>query len=174
MDVRVEQSGELATVKVDLMQDAANFRNDADVEADVYFVAAGAVGSSMEALTKVQLSQTGPGHYEASFTPNEPGVYLVRARSGADVVSAGLVHNTSVETATGQVDQRLFESVTRITSGKIIDAAATNLPTIKESHAHFVELTPLLLRIFLVLFIIDIAIRRWDNVMSIATVFRRN
>lgn len=173
IDVRVEQAGELATIQVDFMQDAAHFRNDADVEADVYFVAAGAVGSAMEALSKVQLAQTGPGRYEADFAPQDPGVYLVRARSGADVVSAGLVHNTSVETATGQVNQRLLESVTRITGGKIIDADATSLPTIEASHSHFVELTPWLLRIFLVLILIDVAIRRWENLMSIATVFRR-
>jgi uncharacterized membrane protein len=174
MDVRVEQVGELALIKVDLMQDAAHFRNDADVEADVYFVAAGSVGSSMQALTKLQLSQTGPGRYEANFSPEEPGVYLVRTRCGADVVSAGLVHNTSVETATGQVDQQLIESVTRITGGEIISADSTTLPTTKESHSHFIELTPWLLRIFLVLFVMDVAIRRWDNLLSIATVFRRD
>lgn len=166
MDVRVEQSGEQATIAVDLLEDAAHFRNEAQVEADVYFVAAGQVGSSMEAVTSLYLSQTGPGHYEAEFSPEDAGVYLVRARSGADIVSAGLVHNSTTETATGQVDRQLLESVAKITGGTVLADDATSLPRIRGSHSHFVELTPLLLKAFLLLFLVDIAIRRWENVLG--------
>jgi hypothetical protein len=56
MDVRVDQDGEQAIVAVDLLKDAAHFRNEALVEADVYFVAAGRVGSTMEAVTTLYLN----------------------------------------------------------------------------------------------------------------------
>ena len=173
MDVRVDQEGEQAEIAVDLLEDAAHFRNEAVVEADVYFVAAGQLGSSMEAVTSLYLNQTGPGHYEATFSPEAAGVYLVRARSGADIVSAGLVHNSTTETATGQVNERLLESVAKITGGTVLAADASSLPVIRASHSHFVELTPLLLKLFLLLFLIDIGIRRWENVLGMVSVFSR-
>nr|MBC8290048.1 hypothetical protein [Planctomycetota bacterium] len=171
MDVRVNQEGERATVAVDLLEDAAHFQNDAQVEADVYFVSAGAVGSSMESVTSRYLTQTGPGHYETSFSPDEAGVYLVRARSGADIVSAGLVHTSTTETATGQIDERLLQSVTKITGGTVLAEDTSTLPKIRGSHSHFVELTPFLLKVFLLLFLIDIAIRRWENVLGMVSIF---
>lgn len=42
------------------------------------------------------------------------------------------------------------------------------------SHPTYVDLSPWLIRAFLVLFLVDIAIRRWENVLGIATVFQRD
>lgn len=174
MDIRLEEKGEQTDIEVDLLEDAAHFKNDAAVTADVYFVPAGSLGSAMEPVAQVPLEQTGPGRYRAHFAPREAGVYLVRARAGAQVVSAGLVHNPSGEAATGQVNGRLLSAVTELTGGTLLDAADAPLPPLGAGHVQFVELTPLLLKLLLLLFVADVAIRRWENVQGMLTVFRRD
>ena len=55
MDMRLVQNSPQAAILVDLLEDPAHFRNDAAVTADVYFVAAGALGSSMETAGQIEL-----------------------------------------------------------------------------------------------------------------------
>jgi len=173
MDIYVQHNSPSASILVDLLEDPAHFKNDATVVADVYFVAAGALGSGMEQLHQLQLQQTGPGRYRESFLPEEAGVYLVRARSGAEVVSAGLVHNVSGETATGRVHRNLLQRVCDLTGGKLLGESEDTLPPIPAGHSQFVELTPLLLKLLLLLFMVDVAIRRWENVQGMLSILGR-
>jgi len=173
MDIRIRQESPHASIRVDLLEDPAHFKNDASVVADVYFVSAGSLGSSMTHLDRLELQQTGPGCYQAEFLPEEAGVYLVRARSGAQTVSAGLVQSISGEAATGRVDHKLLEDVTGLTGGAVLGEEQATLPPIRASHSHFVELTPLLLKLLLLLFMADVAIRRWENVLGMLSLFRK-
>ena len=59
----------------------------------------------------------------------------------------------------------------KITGGTIVAEDASALPEIRGSHSHFVELTPFLLKVFLLLFLIDIGIRRWENVLGMVSIF---
>jgi hypothetical protein len=124
-------------------------------------------------LQRLELQQTGPGCYQADFLPEEAGVYLVRARSGAQTVSAGLVQSTSGESATGRVNRRLLEDVCNLTGGRVLQDDESSLPPIGAGHSHFVELTPLLLKLLLLLFMADVAIRRWENVLGMLSLFRK-
>lgn len=174
MDIRLaEQDGE-ARIQVDLLEDATSFKNDAQVTAEVYYVAAGGLGSNMKRLHQLGLQQVGPGRYEGGFNPDEPGVYLTRARSGAQLVSAGLVHSTSGETATGQINDELLDRVCKITGGQLLATDATELPSITQSHGQFVDLTPLLLKLLVLLFLVDVAIRRWENILGMVSIFQRD
>jgi len=166
MDIQIRDSGEEAKIRVDLLQDAATFKNEARVDADVYFVAANALGSGMKPVANMVLDQQGPGRYEGEFSPRKPGVYLVRARSGADMVSGGLVHNVSNESATGLTNDRLLEKVCRTTGGSVL-SAGTPLSRDRVSHARFVDLVPMILRVILLLFLVDLGIRRWENVLGV-------
>lgn len=166
MDLRLEEKPPEVRVVVDLLEDPAHFDNDAQVTADIYFVSAGALRAGMQALDQVRLEQSGPGRYEGRFRPDEPGVYLVRARSGAQMVSAGLVHNPSGEAATGQVNRTLLEKVCRITGGTLLESPETGLEPVSAGHARFVELAPWLLKLLLLLFLADVTIRRWENVQG--------
>ncbi len=172
MDILLRRRSAEAEIVVDLLEDPARFKNDASVTTDVYFVAAGALGSSMERLHQLQLQQTGPGRYEGKFVPEEPGVYLVRARSGAEVVSAGLVHALSGESATGRVNRHLLEDVCKLTGGTLLDSAADTWTPIATGQTHLDELTPFLLKLLLLLFLADIAIRRWENLRGMIFIFR--
>jgi hypothetical protein len=120
IDMRVETHGDRARLVVDLMEDAARFRNDATIEADVSFVPAGAVGSSLQPIAQHRLDQVASGRHAGEFDLGDAGVYLVRARSGAQMVSGGLVRNVPGETATGRVNTTLLERVTAITGGAVV------------------------------------------------------
>ncbi|MCP5550983.1 MAG: VWA domain-containing protein [Akkermansiaceae bacterium] len=167
MDLRLEDEGETVRVAVDLLEDAGTRRNAAAVEADVFFVPSHALSAGMRLIETETLEQEGPGLYSGGFRPRDPGVYLIRARSGAQMVSAGHVHNPSAEVATGQVDADLLKAVTEITEGNYLEDPGDKLELTGSDVSRYVELWPWFLKFFLVLFVIDIAIRRWENVLGL-------
>ena len=172
MDLRLESHGDRARVVVDLMEDAAHFRNDATVEADVSFLPAGSIGSALKPTAQRRLDQEASGRYAGEFELREPGLYLVRARSGAQTVSGGIVRNPSGEAATGRVNTAFLERVCALTGGQIVAADAKQLPPVHTSRAQVVDQTPVLLALMLLLFLADIALRRWDNVLGIIETVR--
>ena len=178
MDLRLEEEGETVRIFADLLEDAGTRRNDAAVEADVFFVPANALGSSMQMVSTQALEQAGPGLYEGGFLPKDPGVYLIRARSGAQMVSAGHVYNPSAEVATGQVNEGLLRKVAEITGGTFLESADQKLELGGSDVSRYVELWPILVKIMIALFLIDLLVRRWENFLGIREqvtgVFRRS
>ncbi|HBP16402.1 MAG TPA: hypothetical protein DEA08_01235 [Planctomycetes bacterium] len=170
MDLRLREQDQKLTIQVDALEDAATFRNAADVEADVYFVPAGALGSQMKPLTRLRLNPVGPGRYKNEIEPDQPGVYLVRARSGSDMVSAGYVHEVSAEAAVGWVDRELLERVAKTTGGAVIEEGAT-VPADQASFTRTVELSPWLLHLLLALFAVELLVRRWENALGVRDTF---
>ena len=172
MDVRLEEEGAAERISVDLLEDAAHFKNEAQVTATVYFVASGAAGSAMQPLAEVRLDQTGPGRYQGRFAAEQAGLYLVQARAGAQLVSAGMVHNVSGEAANGRVNAALLERVCQSTGGRVLASAAERLSPPAAVESVFVELAPLWLRLALLLFLVDVALRRWENIQGMAAMLR--
>ena len=173
MDLRLEQKGEDVHIEVDLAEDAGTRKNGATVEADIFHVPANALGSGMKGFATIPVDQEGPGWYEASFRPVDPGVYLVRARSGSQLVSAGYVHNPSSEVATGRVDEELLREVCKMTGGTFLDSPYAKLELTGTNVAKYYELWPLLMKLFLALFLVDLCVRRWENVMGVGDQFKR-
>lgn len=167
MDLRLEESGSDVKVAVDLAEDAGTRRNGATVEAEVFYVPASALASGMKTVATLTLEQEGPGWYSSQFRPADPGVYLVRARSGSQIVSAGYVHNPSEEVATGRVDEALLRQVCEITGGTYLESADQPLELTGTDVARYVELWPYLMMAFLAVFLLDLFIRRWENVMGV-------
>lgn len=166
MDLSAAIDGDEARLRVDLQQDAGTRTNDARVEAEIFFVAADALGAPLKPVRKLALSQSGPGLYEGAFKPDEPGVYLVRAQSGAEMVSAGLVHNPSSEASLGTVNESLLQQAVTVSGGALL--TAPKLPDLNSTRAvQYVELWPSLVIVLLLLFLIDTAIRRWEHVLGI-------
>ncbi len=171
IDLNFEPEGEEIGMAVDLLEDAGTRKNGAEVEGDVYFMPAQALGSTMRLIDRVKLGQDGPGSYRGSFRPEKPGVYLVRARSGAQMVSAGYVFNPSSEAATGQVDEELLKEVTEVSGGMMLAADLGKIALQGEGVARHVELWPWILYLMLALFLADVAIRRWENVRGMMEYF---
>jgi uncharacterized membrane protein len=166
MDLRTEMSGEDARVIVDVLEDAGTRGNEARVIAEVFFVAAESLGAPLKPVQTLSLRQDGPGLYEGRFRPEQPGVYLVRAQSGAQMVTAGLVHNPSGEASLGTVNDTLLREASRITGGKFLDSK-TPIDLGTAQSRRYEELWPYLVMILLGLFIIDTAIRRWEHVTGL-------
>lgn len=171
MDLSVAMRAEDALLKVDLMADAGSRANDARVQAEVFFVAADSLGASMEQLHQVTLGQSAPGLYEGVFRPEEPGVYLVRARSGADMVSSGVVYNPAGEVSLGTVNETVFSQSVAAASGSVLTAGQQ--PDLSTSRAVlYQEMWPAFLIAALLLFLVDIAVRRWEHVLGLVEVLR--
>ena len=173
MDIRLKPDGRGNRITVDLLESPGEFKKDDDsgggtqVTAGVYFVQANALSSTMKKVADLTLQPTGPGRYETNYLPREgDGVYLVRAQANAEVVSAGFVHRISGEAATGRVDRETLEAVCRRTGGRVLAADTSSLPGDLQGHAQFRELSPLLLKLLLILFLVDLLIRRWENVQG--------
>lgn len=163
LDLALQVEGDEARIRADLLLDAGTRANDAQVEAEVFFVAADALGAPLQSRQRITLEQSGPGLYEGVFRPDEPGVYLVRAQSGADQVSAGLVHNPGSEAGLGTVNEALLAEAARLTGGRLLKAG--ELPVLDAARAlRHQELWPELLEVLLGLFLIDVLIRRWEHV----------
>jgi uncharacterized membrane protein/uncharacterized protein YegL len=167
MDLRVEMAGHEARLQVDVLADPAHFDNAAEVEADVYFVPRGALGSTLRLRERLRLEQSGPGRYAGAFRPGEPGVYLVRARSGAEMVSAGLVHERSGESATARVDEDLLQRVRTLTGGEALDAPDATVPPHARPLREHRDLVPALLAAILLLFLVDLGVRRAENALGL-------
>ncbi|MFT5470120.1 MAG: Ca-activated chloride channel family protein, partial [Verrucomicrobiales bacterium] len=170
MDLWLEEDGEETRVFVDLLEDAGSRRNDANVDAEIFFVPANALGSSMKEFATKTLEQEGSGLYSTRFRPEQAGVYLVQAQTGAQRVSAGYVHNPSGEVATGEINRELLSKATELTGGVLVESAEDRIELTGAADARYVELWPYLVLGFLGLLIIDIGIRRWENLMGMLEV----
>jgi hypothetical protein len=167
MDMSTRLEGDDAMISVDLLVDAGTRANDAVVEAEVFHVAADALGAAMKPVQKIRLRQTAPGTYESSFQPKQAGVYLVRARAGAEMVTTGLVHNPSSEASLGTVNEALLREAVKITGGDFL-ADGGQLPRLETTKAiQHEELWPTLLLLLLAVFLIDTGIRRWEHVVGL-------
>lgn len=172
MDLSTQMQGDEAMLRVDLQEDAGTRANEARVEAEIFFVAADALEAPLKSLQKITLGQTGPGLYESSFQPDQAGVYLVRAQSGAEMVSAGIVHNPSSEASLGTVNEALLIEATHITGGMMLkDGQLPNLSTTRT--VEYMEMWPSIIIGMLLLFLIDIAIRRWEHLTAIWEILAR-
>lgn len=172
MDLRLEEDGSEVKIVVDLAEDAVTRRDGAIVEADVFHLPANALGSGMKTIATLALEQEGPGWYGSAFRPSDPGVYLVRARAGSQMVSAGHVHNPSNEVSTGQIDDTLLREACEITGGAYLENASAPLALTGEDVARYVELWPWLMLAFLALLLLDLGIRRWENVLGVFDLFK--
>jgi hypothetical protein len=166
MDLRAEMRGDEAQISVDVLADAGTRGNEARVTAEVFFVSAESLGAPLQPVQNLTLRQSGPGAYEGTFVPEKPGVYLIRAQSGAQMVTAGLVHNPSSEQSLGTVNEKLLREVCTVTGGTYLDSG-TNLDLGAARARRYVELWPYLVIAMLLVFLADVAVRRWEHVTGI-------
>lgn len=166
MDVRVEMQGDDAQISVDVLSDAGTRSNEAQVTTEVFFVSAESLGAPLQPVSSLSLRQTGPGLYEGSFKPAKPGVYLVRAQSGAQMVTAGLVHNPSGEQSLGTVNEKLLRETCQLTGGAYLTSGA-DLDLGSAKARRYIELWPYLVMALLLVFLVDVAIRRWEHVTGL-------
>jgi hypothetical protein len=80
----------------------------------------------------------------------------------------------SGEAATGRIDLNLLEKICKITGGTVFDKSIDRLPLHTSNYRQFVDLTPLLLKLLLIMLLVDISIRRWKNIRGMFALFKRD
>lgn len=160
-DVSVDKGeGQIST---DALDDQGNYRNFLDLE--------GIVVSPKGQQMKVHLEQTGPGHYEAKFPTKEVGTYMLSLLDktngvvrGQQVVGASI--NYSPEFAATEPNNNLLRRVAESGGGHLLDptepALPANNPFLHDRQRTFQprDLWEWLLRFAILLFPLDVAIRR--------------
>jgi Ca-activated chloride channel family protein len=138
----------------------------------VSYVPAGAVGSALQPVAQRRLDQVASGRYSGEFDLGDAGVYLIRASSGAQMVSGGLVRNVSGQTATGRVNTTLLERVPQSPVGRCFLqmplVVSPPAPPVRKS----LTLPRALLVALLLVFLADVVIRRWGNVQGLMEAVR--
>jgi Ca-activated chloride channel family protein len=149
------------------LSDAGTRANNAAVTAEVFHIAADALGAPMKPTQSLTLTSNRPRRIQRPLPPDEAGVYLIRARSGAEMVSAGLVHNPSSEASLGTVNETLLREAAKLTGGEFL-ADPGRVPDLETTKAiQHEELWPPLLVLLLMIFLIDTGIRRWEHVVGL-------
>ena len=82
------------------------------------------------------------------------------------MVSAGLVHNPSSEASLGTTNDKLLGDAATLTHGQTLKPGA-KLELAASQAMQFIELWPLLVTALLLLFMLDVAVRRWEHVVGI-------
>jgi hypothetical protein len=82
------------------------------------------------------------------------------------MVSAGLVHQPSAEASLGTLREPLLAEAARITGGNLLKGPA--LPELGSNQAtQHIELWPPMIVALLLLFLVDVGIRRWEHVQAL-------
>jgi len=131
---------------------------------DFYVTTAAVVGPNLEPRT-VNLTQTAPGVYEAPLGEIDPGAYAVRVtqtRPGSTALgrTVGLVAPTSAEYRLIGTDEPFLASLRSVTGGSAVETAADPWVHDLTTTSHSTDLWPLLLVLAMLLWPIDIALRR--------------
>jgi Ca-activated chloride channel homolog len=167
MDLRVLPEGEHLVLQVDLLQDAAHRANAATVTAEVYYLPADSLASSLQPSQSLSLPQVGPGWYETRYLPEQPGVYMIRAQSGTATATAGYVHSVSAEASMGTLERSKLEQLAQLTGGTVLETGSPPPAATSRAGTEHQELWPTFLLLLLFLFLVDVGIRRWENVQGL-------
>ncbi len=131
---------------------------------DFYATHAVLVGPDLEPHD-VALSQVAPGEYEATLGEVDPGAYAIRVtqtKPGSSPLgrTVGLVAPTSAEYRLLGTDEAFLGSLRAATGGTVITTALQPWTHDLTVTSHFTDLWPLLLILALLLWPLDIALRR--------------
>jgi uncharacterized membrane protein len=147
-------------INVEALDDEGNYRNFLNLQTIVV--------SPKGQRQTVRLEQTGPGHYEARFPTREIGSYLLNLMDlkegqlrGSQVVGASV--NYSPEFTASEPNLNLLHRIVESGDGKILDPTdPTPNPFLHDRRKTFQprDLWEWLLRAAVVLFVIDVGVRR--------------
>lgn len=147
-------------ISVEALDAQGNFRNFLNLQA--------AVASPKGERVMVNLEQKGPGHYEARFPTKEVGAYLLNLLEmkdgqvvGAQVLGASV--NYSPEFNAAEPNLNLLRRLVESGGGKLLNPDVDNpylINRIKTFQPR--DLWDVLLKLLVILFVLDVAIRRVD------------
>ncbi|RMH69106.1 MAG: VWA domain-containing protein [Gemmatimonadetes bacterium] len=153
-DVRLEAIQQKGHVVIDAIDAAGNFRNFLELEGVL-------VNPKLE-NKPLRIRQTAPGRYESEFAINEPGIYLVHifAKDQTGFETAGLKIPYSSEFQSFESDPNLLQHAAQQTGGTLIRSPEEVYQHNLETVTLPVDIWEYLVQIAIVLFFLDVLIRR--------------
>jgi Mg-chelatase subunit ChlD len=155
----VQVEGGRARIAVDAVGDDRAFRNGLETTATLL--------APDGAQTELRLEQSGPGRYESSVPVGSPGAYLLQVvqrppGGGAPLaqLSSGFVGGHSAEYWQLRPNQTLLQAVTRATGGRTLSAPAEAFAHNLQAPGAGRELWQPITALAVLLFLIDVAVRR--------------
>ena len=157
IEASFETTGSRTTLHVESVESDGSPR-------DLYATTAAVVGPSLDAAT-VGLTQTAPGVYEAPLGELDPGAYVVRitqTRPGSSPLgrTVGLVAPTAAEYRQLGSNEPFLAALRSATGGAVVATARDPWTHDLSATSRFTELWPALLVLALLLWPLDIALRR--------------
>ncbi len=156
LTIDVVQDGTTATMTIDAVDLAGNYLNDLSLQANVV--------SPTGAQDIVTLQQIAPGQYQGAFTALEPGAYLLgisdQSGIGSYSQTAGWVLGYSNEYQLQTAETDTLTRVAGLTSGVQLASPAAAFEPFKTVRATAQPFWPQLLLLAILLWPLDIAIRR--------------
>jgi Ca-activated chloride channel family protein len=142
-------------ISVEAVDDKGNYRNFLNLQTLVV--------SPKGERQVLQLEQTGPGHYDAVFPTREVGAYLMNLtdRATGQSQALGLSVNYSPEFDDSGPNLNLLQRLAELGGGKVLNPLTDN-PFLHGREETFrpLDLRDWLLRIAILLFVVDVGVRR--------------
>lgn len=154
-EIAVEQGR--GSLSVEALDEEGNFRNFLSMRA--------AVVSPSGERSDVYLEQTGPGRYEANFDTKEVGEYMINlmdVNSNAGMTLGASV-NYSPEFNSASANMFLLQKLAETGGGRVLDAMNTAVQSFNFNRQLTYQprdLWEFLIRLAIILFVIDVGIRR--------------
>ncbi len=176
LQVQTKMVGNRIYVTADALSLDSQYLNGLDVKAKV-------VSSALSSQEDVSLTQTAPGHYEGYFTPKGNGSYIVNVQGNGQqgqAVGGGDPKNVNLAQTIGAVasyspeykqlgsNEPLLKDVATLTGGRVLSGPEQAFTDDLSRTTRQQELWPWLLLLAILLFPLDIAVRR----IRIGAIFR--
>ncbi len=157
--VQVAQKDRQATMTLDAIDPSGRFLNEADTAMTVI--------DAQNGKRTLEMVQTAPGRYQASFPTPFAGAYHTEfsQKVGAQVVyqqSRGLAVGYPEELRLKPTDTPLLQSIARVSGGTFNPPAESIFAPSAKLARRATPLWPYLLAAALVIFVLDVALRRID------------
>ena len=161
--VNVQRHGETATVQIDAVDASGQFLNGAETKLTLIAPKLGEL--------KLLAEQVAPGRYEAEIKTDQPGAIQVQIAQSKDGValhqqSRGLIVGYPDELRLRPTNEDFLQALSRATGGTFNPAASDVFPNETETVSRVTPLWPYLLSVALMLFVLDVALRRMDFRLS--------
>ena len=158
--VTVERTGNQARVVLDAVDAYGNFVNQADTELSL-------IRPDLD-VEKLTLRQTAPGRYETEFAVEDRGAYLMELRQKSDGGQVRLRQNRALvvgypdELRLSPTNEELLRKIASTSGGQYNPTMQTLFAPTDRTAELRLPLWPYLLMAALVLFVLDVLLRRID------------
>jgi len=168
--VEVERHGDLAHVAVDSVDVGGQYINEAESHLTL-------IRPNLE-RQDIELKQTAPGRYEADFKAPESGAYhleLSQRKNGATTFrqTRGMVVGYPDELRLGPPDQEMMRRIATVSGGRFDPPVAEVFEGGQQFAQQVTPLWPYLLMAALVVFLLDVALRRVDFSLWLPSAYQR-